>query len=114
MDAIAVVCATLALLLAAWACSRVGAGRRWRGIAAFAAFGCAVASPVLMASADAPEWSRIVAVCSMFLAFCAVASVVSAIGGAPDDDGTGGLACGDWDPPSPEPPGGGTDDFEPD
>ncbi|MGZ4258934.1 MAG: hypothetical protein ACXVR0_01265 [Solirubrobacteraceae bacterium] len=67
-----------------------------------------------MASAGAPEWSRIVAVCSMFLAFCAVASVVSAIGGAPDDDGSGGLACGDWDPHSPDPPGGGTDDSEPD
>jgi hypothetical protein len=69
---------------------------------------------MLMASAGAPEWSRILAVCSMFLAFCAVASVVSAIGGAPDDDGTGGLACGDWNPHSPDPPGGGTDDSEPD
>jgi hypothetical protein len=49
----------------------------------------------------------------MFLAFCAVASVVSAIGGAPGDDASSGLSCGDWDPHFPG-PGGGTDDWQPD
>src|ERR1700755_3694710 len=113
MDAIAVVCDALAVLLAGWACGLPGASRRWRAIPALTSVGCAVVSPVLVASAGAPEWSRIAAVSSMFLAFCAVASVVSAMGSAPDDDGSGGFTCGDWDPNSPDTPGGGTDDFEP-
>jgi hypothetical protein len=73
-----------------------------------------------MAQGSAPEGPRAVTVCAMFAAFCAVAVVVSPIGGTPDDDGTGGLRSGDWDPHSPDDhwgprsPQGGTDDSDPD
>jgi hypothetical protein len=112
MESVEIAIDALALVLAGSLFAHRFATRWRRGVAAFASLVCAVASPVLMAAGSAPEWTRIVAVCALFLAFCAVASVVSAIGGAPDDDASGGLTCGDWDPHSP--PGGGTDDSEPD
>jgi hypothetical protein len=113
MDGLAVTIDAIALLLAAAVFARRDAPRWRRVIAAFVSLACAVTSPVLMAASNAPQWTRIVAVCAMFLAFCAVAAAVSPIGGA-DDDGNDGLTCGDWDPDSPDTPGGGTDDFEPD
>ena len=73
-----------------------------------------------MAQDSAPEWTRVVTVCAMFAAFCVVAAVVSPIGGLPDDDDSGGLRSGDWDPHSPDddwgprPPRGGIDDSDPD
>lgn len=114
MDGTAVALDAFALLLAGWVLGCRGAARWQRCVAAFASLAFAVTSPVLMPAGSAPEWTRIVAVCAMFLAFWAVAAVVSAIGGTPDDDGSGGLTGGDWDPSSPEAPPGGTDDSDPD
>jgi hypothetical protein len=114
MDGFSIALDAIGLLLAGGVFLRPAAARWRRGIAAFASFACAVTSPVFLAAGNALEWTRIFAVCAMFLAFCAVAAVVSPIGGTPDDDGSGGLASGDWDPRAPDTPGGGTDDFEPD
>lgn len=110
MESISIALDVVALLLAGWAFLDRDVARWKRSVAAFASLVCAVASPVLIAAGSAPEWTRIVAVCSMFLAFCAVAAVVSPIGGPSDDDASGG----DLDPDSPEAPPGGTDDSQPD
>lgn len=73
-----------------------------------------------MAQDSGPQWTRIVTVCAMFVSFWAAAAVVSPMGGKPDDDGSGGLRSGDWDPHSPDDdwgprsPQGGTDDSDPD
>ena len=114
MDIIAVAIDVFALLLAGGVLVRRRAAQWRKAIAGFGSVACGVVSPGFMAMAVAPLWTRIIAVSSMFLAFCAVASVISSIGGASDDDDSGGLTLGDWDPHSPDTPGGGTDDFEPD
>jgi hypothetical protein len=114
MDGFSIALDAIALLLAGWTFSRLAAVRWKRHVAAFSSLACAVTSQVLMAAGSAPEWTRIIAVCAMFVAFCAVAAVVSPIGGKPDDDESGGLTAGDWDPHSPDTPGGGTDDSDPD
>lgn len=114
MDGAAIALDAFALLVGGWALGCRGAPRWRRGAAAFASLAFALTSPGLMAASSAPEWTRIIAVCAMFLAFCAVASVVSPISGPSDDDGSGGLTGGDWDPRSPETPPGGTDDSDPD
>jgi len=114
MYSIAVAIDAFALLLAGSVFVRRGAPAWRKAIAAFGSVACGVASPAFIAVASAPLWTRIISVSAMFLAFCAVATVISGIGGAPDDDGSGGFTCGDWDPHSPDTPGGGTDDFEPD
>ena len=114
MDSIAVAIDALALLLAGSVFVRRGAPPLHKAIAAFGSVLCGVTSPAFMAMATAALWTRIVAVSAMFVAFCAVASVISTMGGAPDDDDNGGFTFGDWDPHSPDTPGGGTDDFEPD
>jgi hypothetical protein len=114
MDSFSIALDAIALVLALGIFSRRAAARWKRCIAAFTALTCALASPLLMAQGSAPEWTRIIAVSAMFVAFCAVAAVLSPIGGTPDDDGSGGLNTGDWDPHSPDAPPGGTDDFQPD
>ena len=114
MDSIAVAIDLFALLLAGGVLVHRRAAPWRKAIAGFGSVACGVVSPGFMAMAGAPLWTRIIAVSSMFLAFCAVASVISSIGGASDDDDSGGHTWGDWDPHSPDTPGGGTDDFEPD
>jgi hypothetical protein len=113
MDGLAVAIDALALLAAGVVFARPAAARWRRGLLAFGSLTCAATSPVLIPAGTAPQWIRIVAVCALFVAFCAIAAVVSPIGGAPDDDESGGVT-GDWDPHCPEGPGGGTDDFQPD
>ena len=114
MDGLSIALDAIALLLAGWTFARVAAVRWMRGVAASVSLACAVTGPALIAADSAPEWTRIIAVCALFLAFCAVAAVVSPIGGTSDDDESGGLTWDDWDPHSPDTPGGGTDDFQPD
>jgi hypothetical protein len=114
MDSIAVAIDAFALVLAGGVFLRRWAQPWRKAVAAFGSVACGVASPAFMDVASAPLWTRIIAVSAMFLAFCAVAAVIATIGSAPDDDGTGGITHGDWDPHSPDTPGGGTDDFEPD
>ena len=113
MDSIAIGIDAFAVLLAGAVFALRRAARWKRCVAAFASLAGAFTSPGLMAAGSVPEWPRIVAVCAMFVAFSAVAWMVSPIGGAPDDDGSDGLTRRDWDPNSPDTPGGGTDDFEP-
>ena len=114
MDSIAVAIDVLAMLLAGGVLVRRRAAPWRKALAAFGSIACGVASPAFMAMAGAPLWTRIIAVSAMFLAFCAVASVISSIGGTADDDDSGGFTFGGWAPHSPDTPGGGTDDFEPD
>lgn len=114
MDSIAVAIDVLAMLLAGGVLVRRRAAPWRKALAAFGSIACGVASPAFMAMAGAPLWTRIIAVSAMFLAFCAVAAVISSIGGTADDDDSGGFTFGGWGPHSPDTPGGGTDDFEPD
>jgi hypothetical protein len=119
MEPIAIAFDALALLSVAWVLWRRGVARWRRAVAASAACACAVISPMLVAQGSVPQWTRIVMVCAMFASFCAVAAVVSPIGGTPDDDDSGGLRSGDWDPYSPDDdwgprsPQGGVDDSDP-